>query len=167
MRKILSNKKAAFLLCLHYQDPFPPRFRYTVPDRYFRQFWASKMPMNLGFECGTCGKGFPAGYRARENHCNLTGHRRPGFECDRCHRYFHSAGARWQHMKERNHFAYECHFCDETWPGEEGLKVHEVEDHHYCADCNRTFQSYNNIQMVSGHALDSHLPRYPRLKHNG
>ncbi|KAK3936866.1 hypothetical protein QBC46DRAFT_394087 [Diplogelasinospora grovesii] len=101
---------------------------------------------NFHFEC-SCGKQFPAGWRARENHCKATGHIRPRWECDTCHRYFTSDTARWQHMEAVNHFAWECAICDETWPTEKARREHEAEEHHYCCDCDRTFTSYNNMKM--------------------
>jgi len=58
-------------------------------------------------------------------------------------------------MNDKNHFAYECHICDETWPTEEDRTVHENEEHCYCADCNRFFRSYNGIKMVSVDSLSS------------
>ncbi|KAF3769355.1 hypothetical protein M406DRAFT_287495 [Cryphonectria parasitica EP155] len=99
------------------------------------------------FECGTCIKVFPAGWRARENHCNATGHRRPLFECDTCFRVCASESARRQHMKDKNHFKWECDHCVETWPTEDALKSHEIDDHLYCADCDRHFNNDNNIRM--------------------
>lgn len=102
------------------------------------------------YECGTCRKVFPAGWHARENHCRSTGHQRPAFECYTCERNFGSEAARFQHMNARNHFAHECGICAETWPTEEQLEEHVVEDHFYCGDCNRQFQNLNNIKMVRG-----------------
>lgn len=60
-------------------------------------------------------------------------------------------------MDATNHFAYECEVCDETWPSEEDRKEHEIGDHHYCAVCDRWFQSYNNKQMVSKSSVSSRL----------
>lgn len=62
-------------------------------------------------------------------------------------------------MNDRNHFDYECGICDETWPDEEARTEHEVDCHHYCGDCDRTFQSANNIQMVRGQPLNCRLAR--------
>ncbi|KAK4112878.1 hypothetical protein N656DRAFT_731338 [Canariomyces notabilis] len=101
----------------------------------------------MDYECGTCGKVFPAGWRARENHCRATGHEPPDFECERCPRWFRSWQACFQHMSAKNHFALECHICDETWPTEEDRTTHENEDHYYCADCDRNFRNYNNLKM--------------------
>ena len=101
------------------------------------------------FACGDCGKYFPAGWRARENHCNATGHSRPAFECDTCDKVFKGSAAKDFHMDHWNHYAWVCNECGETWPSESKLKHHQAEEHHYCADCDRYFQSYNNIRMVS------------------
>lgn len=77
---------------------------------------------NAHFECGTCWKEFPAGWRARENHCQSTNHRRPAFECDTCQRNFGSETAFFQHMRAVDYFAHQCTICDETWPTESQLE---------------------------------------------
>lgn len=51
-------------------------------------------------------------------------------------------------MADKNHFAWECNCCDETYPTEKQRKDHEVEAHHYCKPCDRFFQSLSNIKMV-------------------
>ncbi|KAK4124525.1 hypothetical protein N657DRAFT_644765 [Parathielavia appendiculata] len=72
------------------------------------------------FECGDCGRAFPAGWRARDQHCEATGHSRPEYECDICDAYFDSEYSRRQHM---------------------------IQDHLYCCDCDRYFQNFNNIKQ--------------------
>lgn len=108
--------------------------------------------MAFDYECGTCGGTFPAGWRARDNHCNSTGHSRPSFECDVCARWFGSQLACNQHMRDTGHWPtveqYECACCYDTWPTEERRTEHEHQHHSYCAECNRTFQSFNNLTMV-------------------
>lgn len=105
------------------------------------------MPPHYDFQCGTCLKTFPAGWKARDNHCRMTGHFIPNFECETCPRWFRSQGACDQHMNDLNHWPFECSICDETWPTEEECTDHEIEIHLYCADCQRTFQNLNNIRM--------------------
>ncbi|KAK5994365.1 Zinc finger Xfin-like protein [Cladobotryum mycophilum] len=109
------------------------------------------MPLNLDFECGTCRKEFPAGRKARDNHCRATGHSPPDFECAGCERWFHSQRACDQHMDAKGHWPdqwpFECNCCYETWRTEKQRVEHEHEVHNYCADCNREFQSYNNLKM--------------------
>jgi len=90
---------------------------------------------------------------ARENHCAATGHRRPQFECDTCGAYCNTENERWQHMLQSNHFFWQCDKCDHIWPTEQQLKDHVVNDHWYCSECKRPFQSQNNIKMVSGLGL--------------
>lgn len=107
------------------------------------------MPMNRYFECGCCGKEFRAGQEARERHCHSKGHARPRFECDTCCRWFRSEGARRRHMVDCNHFAKICSQCDATYLTEEEVKEHEIDDHYYCAECDRVFNNGNNIKMVS------------------
>ncbi|KAK0732129.1 hypothetical protein B0H67DRAFT_94285 [Lasiosphaeris hirsuta] len=125
------------------------------------------------FECGTCRKAFPAGSRARDNHCRSTGHEWPDLECNTCDRCFGSENARLQHMRHLNHFGgqqqeeedddddddddddndddeeedEECFVCMHSSPTEEDIKNHEVIVHHYCRDCNRQFENHNNIRM--------------------
>jgi NAD-dependent SIR2 family protein deacetylase len=106
------------------------------------------------FECGTCGKTFPAGWRARDNHCAATGHSPPPFECDTCPRVLRSEHARYQHMLALGHFAeedpvdYECRACDWTYTTEEDRDEHEHDDHNYCGDCDRFFRNANNLKQV-------------------
>jgi len=43
---------------------------------------------------------------------------------------------------------YTCSCCSLTWRTEERCVQHEHEDHYYCNECCRGFESYNNIRMV-------------------
>lgn len=104
---------------------------------------------DFDFECGTCGKAFPAGWQARDKHCNALGHHPPAFECYTCPRILRSERARYQHALDLNHFENECSLCDETYPTPEEQTAHEHEDHLYCRDCKRYFQSYHNLKQVS------------------
>ncbi|KAK4153987.1 hypothetical protein C8A00DRAFT_43171 [Chaetomidium leptoderma] len=121
------------------------------------------------YECGDCGKAFPAGWKARDQHCNMTGHDLPEFECDTCDAYFGSEKARRQHMSAKGHFSnqydsssnggssnygyydddqdWECALCDFCFGTEDGCNQHMVEDHLYCNDCDRSFMNYNNIKQ--------------------
>lgn len=99
-------------------------------------------------ECGTCGKEFPAGWAARDRHCQATGHRLPRHECSTCSRWFDTDESRVQHMGAVNHFAHKCALCPSTYPTEARKERHERHTHLYCADCARTFQSANNLEMV-------------------
>lgn len=106
------------------------------------------------FECGDCGKAFAAGFQARENHCRSTGHLAPRFECDSCDVYFRTDTARCQHMDAKGHWCdqedevFECHICPYLYNEEDDCREHEVNNHYYCADCDRSFQNLNNIKMV-------------------
>ncbi|PHH85428.1 hypothetical protein CDD83_424 [Cordyceps sp. RAO-2017] len=119
------------------------------------------MPLgNPFFECGTCGKEFPSGWQARENHCYSTGHAQPDHECDTCHRWFRSRAACAQHMNDTGHWVkpcrpYACSLCDDTWSSKGDLTQHEHYSHNYCADCRRVFQNLNNLKMH----LNSHVHR--------
>lgn len=69
------------------------------------------------------------------------------YGCNCCSRRFNSSRAQWQHKYDKNHFDWECHCCDETYETESMCEEHEVEDHLYCADCDRSFRNLNNIQQ--------------------
>lgn len=89
----------------------------------------------MSFECGTCQRLFPAGWRARDNHLRSTGHLAPEFECDTCFRCLNSERGRFQHMEALNHFAWGCGVCDETWPTDNRRTEHEQENHNVCGEC--------------------------------
>ncbi|KAK3997910.1 hypothetical protein QBC44DRAFT_255087 [Cladorrhinum sp. PSN332] len=104
------------------------------------------------YECGDCGKAFPAGWQARQNHCHSTGHTPPEFECDSCDMWFDDNYDRSQHMKDYYHEDdyleyFECSICIELFTTSEERVDHEVEDHHYCSDCQRSFINRNNIKQ--------------------
>ncbi|EON98955.1 putative zinc finger protein [Phaeoacremonium minimum UCRPA7] len=52
-------------------------------------------------------------------------------------------------MSTVNHFKDVCHYgdCRESWPSDQMACDHEINDHHYCRDCDRTFMNLNNIRM--------------------
>lgn len=104
------------------------------------------------YECGTCGKEFPRGWRARDQHCEATGHSPPAYECDRCERHFSTYDAMFQHMESKNHFLYECQQCQETWPDKRQLKEHEANDHrptldYECDTCGRGFRTHDAMSQ--------------------
>ncbi|WOO83374.1 Zinc finger protein [Vanrija pseudolonga] len=109
------------------------------------------------FLCGTCWKEFPAGWRARESHCNATGHQRPAYECDTCPHHFNSQHACNPHMGAKGHFGdysdddedWECRDddCWDTFASEADRDAHEHDDHDFCGDCDRYFDNANNLRM--------------------
>jgi DNA-directed RNA polymerase subunit RPC12/RpoP len=127
------------------------------------------------YECGTCGKQFYSGWEARDNHCRSTGHRPAEFICDTCDMYFGSEQSRLQHMDAKNHHfndghqsskytpkssqeSYEewcCDMCNAYFDTEEECLDHEVEDHFYCADCERSFVCYEGVRMVRRRAAST------------
>jgi hypothetical protein len=56
------------------------------------------------YHCGTCWRDFPAGFRAREQHCEALGHLPPEFECDTCPGFFRNERQLTRHMNYRNHW---------------------------------------------------------------
>ncbi|KAF1734773.1 Zinc finger and BTB domain-containing protein 17 [Beauveria bassiana] len=69
------------------------------------------------------------------------------YECQDCGREFNTERAMMQHKDAKNHRPFECHVCYDTFWDEEDREEHEHDDHHYCADCDRHFQSFNNLRM--------------------
>jgi len=110
------------------------------------------------YECGTCWKGFPAGWHAREQHCRATGHCRPDFECEECGDGFDDEDGHWGHMVQYNHFEFECSQCGETWPTEQQRQEHERDEHLYCDECDRFFNNRNNLKMVRHHTTYGIFP---------
>lgn len=124
--------------------------------------------------CGSCQKTFPAGVRARDNHCRSTGHDWPVYECDTCGDVFGSRASRLQHMQALDHFDYdvvsgnvygseddvECNRCYDTFPNDEERVEHEHDEHLYCHDCDRDFQSHNNLRMVVTRPPTSQPPNH-------
>ncbi|KAI0121923.1 hypothetical protein F4814DRAFT_194350 [Daldinia grandis] len=96
--------------------------------------------------CGTCEREFVT-WRSREQHMDALDHSTPEHECDKCSRFFNSRSAAVNHMNVKNHWFHECSICNETRPTDDQVKEHEIEEHFYCADCDRTFNTYNNIKM--------------------
>ncbi|KAK4166941.1 hypothetical protein QBC43DRAFT_231628 [Cladorrhinum sp. PSN259] len=103
------------------------------------------------FECGDCGKAFRAGWKARDNHCDSTGHDPPEFECDTCGLSFDDNYDKSEHMHMSGHVNngtyYECLLCIELFTDEDDRTHHHVHDHHYCEDCQRQFMNLNNIKQ--------------------
>ncbi|KAF4974952.1 hypothetical protein FZEAL_8215 [Fusarium zealandicum] len=101
------------------------------------------------FECGTCDRQFLAGWRARDQHCQATGHTPPRFECDVCDEYFCDDEDRVNHMYYNDHWAedaLECAVCPLKYRGS-ALREHEAQAHLFCSECDRYFQNHNNIQQ--------------------
>jgi hypothetical protein len=131
------------------------------------------------YACGTCGKEFWAGWKARDNHCRSTGHRAPKFECDTCDRCFSSEQARLNYMDAKNHHfnddyasseytsdsseegceEWYCAMCTAYFDTEEECQDHEVQEHFYCCKCERSFVSYNGIKNVRRCAISTATKR--------
>ncbi|CAN8095931.1 unnamed protein product [Discula destructiva] len=50
-------------------------------------------------------------------------------------------------MRDTGHCAHECNLCYSTFPTAAEQAHHEKYSHYYCEDCDRTFQSLNNLEM--------------------
>lgn len=104
------------------------------------------------FFCGTCWRCFPTGWKARDQHCDATGHEPPEFECDTCDRWFGDEIRRQDHMTRHRHWdpdAVECRCCTQMCADESDRSRHELRTHLYCYDCDRWFQNYNNVKQVT------------------
>lgn len=104
------------------------------------------------YTCGTCWKGFPAGWHAREQHCDALGHDSPYFECNECDEYFDNENQKQYHMRNTcypNEDTVECGVCDRTFPNNEKCADHEIEYHFYCCECERFFKDFMSIAQVS------------------
>ncbi|KAL4892364.1 hypothetical protein BDV59DRAFT_202865 [Aspergillus ambiguus] len=103
-----------------------------------------------GFECATCSRVFRTN-RACVQHMNDTNHNRP-YECQTCSRKFYSQSAADQHMDDTDHWApeYECETCSRQFHSQSAADQHMQALGHYrnyCKDCDRRFQSENNLWM--------------------
>ncbi len=54
-----------------------------------------------------------------------------------------------QHKDAKGHWPVECGRCYDRSGDKEDCQEHEYNCHKYCADCDRDFQNYNNLRMVS------------------
>ncbi|VBB81125.1 Putative protein of unknown function [Podospora comata] len=74
------------------------------------------------------------------------GHSIPDFECFTCDEYFNDNWDRSEHMWDYRHLPdeyYECEKCIEVFETQSGATRLEVERHHYCNVCDRTFDNLN------------------------
>lgn len=114
--------------------------------------------------CGTCWRDFGS-YSAREQHLNACHHYAPRYECDTCSRYFGSRAAVSQHMDALDHWEddddlpYQCDesYCFDRFETEEELNEHNIEEHWYCDECDRYFDSRSNIRQVKPPTLHEHI----------
>ncbi|KAH8912972.1 hypothetical protein BR93DRAFT_949028 [Coniochaeta sp. PMI_546] len=74
----------------------------------------------------------------------------PEFECDACDEYFEDNFGRSEHMEWLGHWIdskYKCNFCLERFNCSTAQREHEVNYHHHCRVCDRTFNNLNNIKQ--------------------
>lgn len=103
------------------------------------------------YTCGTCWKEFPAGWNARDQHCDALGHDAPNFECDECDEYFDNDNQKQYHMRNycyADDDDFECGVCDLRFSDEEKCEDHEIDVHFYCSDCERFFKDLMSIDQV-------------------
>ncbi|KAK0610195.1 hypothetical protein B0T17DRAFT_128730 [Bombardia bombarda] len=101
------------------------------------------------YKCGTCDRGFPAGWKSLLQHCIALDHGTPVFDCPAgyCYERFDNPFDLEEHQDDYDHHEFECSVCPKTFPTTDIQKAHEVEDHLFCADCERYFYSLNNIKQ--------------------
>ncbi|KLP03606.1 uncharacterized protein FFB20_15136 [Fusarium fujikuroi] len=117
----------------------------------------------MTYYCTDCDKLFYAGRKARDQHCQVTGHASPVFECDSCSDCFEDEYDRHQHMNLEQHWhrnAPECQLCGDIAVTQAEIREHEIEQHFHCADCNRQFMNANCLRMH----LNSKLHRVSAVK---
>ncbi|KAF5594848.1 hypothetical protein FPANT_4758 [Fusarium pseudoanthophilum] len=117
----------------------------------------------MTYYCIDCDKLFYAGRKARDQHCQATGHASPAFECDSCSDCFEDEYDRRQHMNLEQHWrlnAPTCQLCGDKAVTQAEIREHEIESHFHCADCNRQFMNANNLRMH----LNSKLHRVSAVK---
>ncbi|KAF5656539.1 zinc finger protein, partial [Fusarium circinatum] len=108
----------------------------------------------MTYYCTDCDKLFYAGRKARDQHCQATGHASPAFECDSCSDCFEDEYDRRQHMNLEQHWrrnAPQCQLCGDRAVTQAEIREHEIERHFHCADCNR----------LSHHLERGSCPRVP------
>ncbi|KAI1148929.1 hypothetical protein F4825DRAFT_432329 [Nemania diffusa] len=103
----------------------------------------------MDWVCGTCHRTFGS-WHAREQHMDALAHEQypsSTFSCYSCPYTFRTQSGAQEHMRLANHYQYLCNFCNLTQPTQDAIKEHEAEAHFWCFDCERGFQSSNNIKM--------------------
>ncbi|XEV05267.1 hypothetical protein FSHL1_010554 [Fusarium sambucinum] len=104
----------------------------------------------MTYYCPDCDRLFYSGRKARDQHCLATGHALPQFECDTCSDCFDDEYDRREHMNLQMHWcrnAPECMLCCYRAVTKTEITKHEIEHHHYCADCKRQFSNLNCIRQ--------------------
>lgn len=112
----------------------------------------SQPSIRMAYYCTDCDKLFHAGRKARDQHCQVTGHASSAFECDSCSDCFEDEYDRHQHMNLEQHWhrnAPECQFCGDRAVAQAEIREHEIEQHFHRADCNRQSMNANCLRMVS------------------
>ncbi|KAK3485346.1 uncharacterized protein B0T23DRAFT_45929 [Neurospora hispaniola] len=78
-----------------------------------------------------------------EDHCPGTA----GFGCYVCSSAFRKESKLLEHARIKGHSRYECDDCGRLFVTEDARTKHEVEAHFFCRECDRFFQSINNIKQ--------------------
>lgn len=96
-------------------------------NREFGDWHAARQHMNAvgHWECESCNLEFWS-QEGASDHMEKYGHRRPTFECEACNNTYATLGAAKRHMHERGHWRQ-----------------------HWCSDCERGFESEQNLKAVS------------------
>lgn len=101
------------------------------------------------FRCADCTLGF-YDEDDRDNHCEWEDHYpgTDGYGCYVCSSAFSKESKLLEHARIKGHSRYECDDCGRLSVSEEARTKHEVEAHFFCRECDRYFQSINNIKQV-------------------
>lgn len=122
--------------------------------------------------CGSCGKTFPAGFEARDNHCGAKGHEKPTQEitmsapsssdyfcCGSCEGTFPMDWyARDQHCESMGHEKppHECDRCPLWFRTQTGANEHMATANHWpylCFYCQRSYQTESECEA---HEAEEH-----------
>ena len=98
--------------------------------------------------CDECGKQFPSGWNALENHCRDTGHYHQAIVDCYGEDFYDDYDDSDEDIDDYDD-DLECDDCDSIFDTEEELTQHEIDEHWYCSECDWYFNSHGSIKSVS------------------
>jgi hypothetical protein len=92
------------------------------------------------------------------------------WECESCYDQYWNQDAACEHMDQYNHWRpkFDCEGCNAAFDtlGEAKRHMHQNGHwrQHWCSECQRGFESQQNLQAVSMHPQST--PRYALIQHS-